>query len=236
MMDSTSKNDPQLAHLLAEIMTAMRELNKKFDSLVEQMSDQKKVQELFQAELEVLKTNMAKVHAKGTSGVAPKSPVAPQSISSPPQEREIVKAPVDPKPVPSATQGTPSNTWVTVAKSKAKAKPSIKKLAATGRAFAPPTVASTVGRYDYVYLHQSRRLDRKEIRSRFTSLGIDTSRILDLSFPARSVVGILLHAEYKPEFLAKLSACKIVPIANFDPLSHEHVIDPKFKDVPVTQR
>ncbi|KAI8329012.1 hypothetical protein BD560DRAFT_319183, partial [Blakeslea trispora] len=123
-----------------------------------------------------------------------------------------------------------------VAKSKAKAKPSAKKLAATGRAFAPPLASTSPGRYDYVYLHQSRRLDRKEIRSRFTSLGIDTSRILDLSFPARSVVGILLHAEYKQEFLTKLNACKIVPIATFDPLSHDHIIDPKFKDMPATQR
>ncbi|KAI8348652.1 hypothetical protein BD560DRAFT_338175, partial [Blakeslea trispora] len=141
-----------------------------------------------------------------------------------------------PKEVPKPTQEAPANTWVTVAKSKAKAKPSAKKLAATGRAFAPPLASTSPGRYDYVYLHQSRRLDRKEIRSRFTSLGIDTSRILDLSFPARSVVGILLHAEYKQEFLAKLNAYKIVPIATFDPLSHDHIIDPKFKDMPATQR
>ena len=163
MMDSPSKNDPQLAHLFAEIMTAMRELNKKFDSLVEQMSDKKKVQELFQAELEVLKANMAKVATKGTSQVPTDSPVSPKSVTASKKGKEVVNEAAASKPAPTATPATPANNWVTVVKSKAKAKPSAKKLAATSRAFAPPPATATSGRYDYVYLHQSRRLDRKEI-------------------------------------------------------------------------
>jgi hypothetical protein len=52
-------------------------------------------------------------------------------------------------------------------------------------------------------------MDRKSIRNLFQKLGIDPVRILDISFPARSVISILIHAAYHTEFLAALTGAKL---------------------------
>ncbi|KAG0816115.1 hypothetical protein G6F19_012928 [Rhizopus arrhizus] len=104
--------------------------------------------------------------------------------------------------VDSSTTATSSNpaAWITVAKRPAKPKYGVltseRKRQATARAFNAPTPFSSPG-YDYVYVHRSRRLNRSEIRQRFRKLGIDTSRILDISFPASGIIGLLVHKEFK---------------------------------------
>ncbi|KAG0756184.1 hypothetical protein G6F57_013421 [Rhizopus arrhizus] len=104
--------------------------------------------------------------------------------------------------VDSSTTATSSNpaAWITVAKRPAKPKYGVltseRKRQATASAFNTPTPFSSPG-YDYVYVHRSRRLNQSEIRQRFRKLGIDTSRILDISFPAGGIIGLLVHKEFK---------------------------------------
>lgn len=102
---------------------------------------------------------------------------------------------------------------------------------ATAQAFASPRPSDTTSRYDYVYIPRGRRMDRKDMPQRFQNLGIDTVLILDISFPARSIIGVLFHSEYQSEFLELLAASRAKPIEAFNLCAQEHVVDPRFHDL-----
>lgn len=139
---------------------------------------------------------------------------------------------------PATTNCNPSQvptTWSTVVRQR---RPPIseRKRLATARVFAPPRPSDATPGYKYVYIPRARRMDRKDIRQRFQKLGIAPIRILDITFPARSVIGVLIHSDFQEEFLNSLAASKVEPIQGFDPLAHEHVADPQFKDMAIPQR
>ncbi|KAK4509115.1 translational activator for mitochondrial COX1 [Mucor velutinosus] len=67
-------------------------------------------------------------------------------------------------------------------------------------------------------------------------ISIDNLRFLDLNFPARNTIGVLLHEAYLDEFKAKLLEIDTQPIQNFDPLDHHHVADPKYHDLSEERR
>ncbi|KAG0973712.1 hypothetical protein G6F29_012676 [Rhizopus arrhizus] len=98
------------------------------------------------------------------------------------------------------------------------------KRIATARAFTIPST-ETNG-YDTIYIPRSRRLSRTEIRRRFHRLGIDINRIIDISLPARSVIGLLVHQAFKSELVATLQDCHIQIIPDFSPSAPEHIADP----------
>jgi hypothetical protein len=79
-------------------------------------------------------------------------------------------------------------------------------------------------------------MDRKSIRNLFQNLNIDPVRILDISFPARSVISVLIHTEYQTEFLAALAGAKVRPLENFNPLAQEHIADPQFATMDLHDR
>lgn len=135
---------------------------------------------------------------------------------------------------PSTTLST-APSWTTVVRRR---KPPVSERTrlATARAFAPPRPSDTTSGYAYVYIPRSRRMDRKDIRQRFHNLGIDTARILDISFPARSVIGVLIHSEYQSEFLELLAASKVKPTEAFNPCAQDHIADPRYNDMSIPQR
>ena len=114
-------------------------------------------------------------------------------------------------------------TWVDITRRA----PSARKLAAAVRAFSPADPSAPSG-YEYVYLPRKRKFSRQEIRANLRRLGIDPSRLLDISFPARSCVGLLVHTQYLAELLSQLAAAKVSPVLNFDPVDPTHLADPKF--------
>jgi hypothetical protein len=79
-------------------------------------------------------------------------------------------------------------------------------------------------------------MDRKSIRNLFHTLSIDPVRILDISFPARSVISVLIHTEYQTKFLAALAGAKVRPLENFNPLAKEHIADPQFATIALHDR
>jgi hypothetical protein len=79
-------------------------------------------------------------------------------------------------------------------------------------------------------------MDRKSIPNLFQNLSIDPVRILDIPFPARSVISILIHAAYHTEFLAALTGAKVRPPENFNPLDPKHIADPQFADMATNDR
>ncbi|KAG1165141.1 hypothetical protein G6F35_018948 [Rhizopus arrhizus] len=67
-----------------------------------------------------------------------------------------------------------------------------------------------------------------EARHRLSRLGVDSWRILDVCYPAHSVVGLLVHLQYKPALLSLLEKAKIPTLDTFDPLDPDNLADPKF--------
>ncbi|KAG1026495.1 hypothetical protein G6F25_012673 [Rhizopus arrhizus] len=108
------------------------------------------------------------------------------------------------------------------------------KRIATARAFTIPS--TEINGYDTVYIPRSRRLSRTEIQRRFHLLGIDINRIIDISLPARTVIGLLVHQTFKSELVATLQDCHIQIIPDFSPSAPEHIADPKYSTYSVEER
>jgi hypothetical protein len=108
-----------------------------------------------------------------------------------------------------------------------------RKTAAAIRGFQPNTGPQG---YDFVYICRSRKMVRSEVRSRLRRLGVDTARILDITFPARDVLGLLVHVQYKPLLKDTLVKQKIQPLEKFDPLDPKHIADPKHASLAAADR
>jgi hypothetical protein len=90
--------------------------------------------------------------------------------------------------------------------------------------------------YAHVYINRSRRFTRTEVRKNLRLLGVESSRIIDVTFPARDIIGLLVHVQYKPELLQLLAARKIAVDEKFEPLSPKVLADPKYKDKTDAER
>ncbi|KAI8968609.1 hypothetical protein BDF20DRAFT_803873, partial [Mycotypha africana] len=156
----------------------------------------------------------------------PTSPVAlPRGI----QEPETHSVP--------ATQPAGPIDWASIVTRPAKKirPPTPKKVEAISRCF-NPTPTGPQG-FQYIYLHRSRRLTHVECRKNLRLLGAEPSRILDIMFPARNVVGLLVHIQYQEEFLQILAKANVKPInSEFDPTDGKHVADPKYASLSNDER
>ena len=81
--------------------------------------------------------------------------------------------------------------------------------------------------YDFVYLKSQHRTTHSEVRRRLRILGAAHARVLDIQFPTRGVIGLLVHATYKPTLVELFHKVNINPIANFDPTAASVISDPK---------
>ncbi|OAD80285.1 hypothetical protein PHYBLDRAFT_160932 [Phycomyces blakesleeanus NRRL 1555(-)] len=109
--------------------------------------------------------------------------------------------------------------------------PSAHRVAVSQRLFSDKT--SPDG-FEYVYIPRSRRIMHSEVHRSLRTLGVDTGHLLDINFPARGVIGILLHVQYLEEFKSQLASAKVSLVSNFDPLDPKNVADPKFVNLSVS--
>ncbi|OAD66158.1 hypothetical protein PHYBLDRAFT_73706, partial [Phycomyces blakesleeanus NRRL 1555(-)] len=128
--------------------------------------------------------------------------------------------------------GLEASTWASkasvslpVTAPKISAVPSACRIAASVCMFALPSGPSG---YEYIYIPRSRRLKYKEVCSSLCTLGVDSSRLLDINFPARGVIGVLVHVQYADAFKAKLITASVEILDAFDPLDPDNVADPKY--------
>ncbi|KAG1282527.1 hypothetical protein G6F64_014143 [Rhizopus arrhizus] len=84
--------------------------------------------------------------------------------------------------VSSPSLGTAASSWATVASRGSKNK--LRRRAAAARGFQPVTGEQG---FEYIYIPRSRKMTYTEARRRLGRLGVDTWRVLDVSFPAHSV-------------------------------------------------
>lgn len=177
----------------------------------------------------------------------PEPPAASMDCDLPSPEPVAPVAPAAPvEPVsaaPTASDTASGGTTVPAAssrprRSRAKQQPTPKQVARSLRLFQEPDPDAPSG-FVYVYVSWagSQRLSRAAIRGHLrTGVAIDTGRILDISFPARGVMGLLVHAQYAPLLTAKFRAPGIRVLSDFDPLNPDHLLDPKFADLPASGR
>ncbi|KAI9324106.1 hypothetical protein BD770DRAFT_297690, partial [Pilaira anomala] len=102
-----------------------------------------------------------------------------------------------------------------------------KKRVSAARAFQSLEFKGEQG-FAYVYLGRSRKITRSEVRSRLRRSGVDTGRILDVSFPVSGVLGVLMHVQYVKEFTATMKKVSAQVFDTFDPLDPKNLADPKY--------
>lgn len=137
----------------------------------------------------------------------------------------------------SAPTSDPATTWahlVTQNRPPRVSRP-VRKVAAALRAFQPVDPAAPTG-FGYLYLPRSRQMSRADIRRRLRTIGIDTSRVLDICFPARGKMGLLVHAQYVQTVTDIFSAGKVPVDMTLNPQDPQYLEDPKYKDLSVADR
>lgn len=90
--------------------------------------------------------------------------------------------------------------------------------------------------FQYVYIGRSRKISRPETRKRLKLVGIDTSRIIDITFPATGVLGVLVHASYAPVFTQIMTSVGAGLVKDFDPLDPKHLANPLYATYTDTAR
>jgi hypothetical protein len=91
----------------------------------------------------------------------------------------------------------------------------VQKQQAATRLFSRP---SNNQGFKYIYLHTRARIPIRQVRQRLCRMGINTNRILDIHYPTRNVVTMLVHLDFVDTFQQQLKRCGVVPILDFNPL------------------
>ncbi|KAI8975792.1 hypothetical protein BDF20DRAFT_880784 [Mycotypha africana] len=79
--------------------------------------------------------------------------------------------------------------------------------------------ASSNPGYQYIHLPCRVRHKLKELRAKLAAIHINPSRILDIQYPAKQTVSLLVHNDYAPIVKQRLTKAKVPILADFDPLS-----------------
>ncbi|KAG1034667.1 hypothetical protein G6F43_013363 [Rhizopus delemar] len=90
--------------------------------------------------------------------------------------------------------------------------------------------------YEYVYLPSRYREPISSLRSKLHKLKINNARVLDVHYPDRQVVALLVHTEYTADLLAAFAKAKVEPIQGFNPLHPDLLRDPKYANLPESDR
>ncbi|KAG2192241.1 hypothetical protein INT47_009233 [Mucor saturninus] len=146
--------------------------------------------------------------------------------------RPTAKASAKPTASPSKPGLTMAQKVALNASKPVKPKPKPKQLTAEAIAnIARPFLERDVNEpsgFQYVYIGRSRKITRAETRKRFKLVGVDTSRIIDITFPATGVLGVLVHELYAPVFTSIMTSIKAGIIKDFDPLDPKHLANPVY--------
>ncbi|KAJ8651364.1 hypothetical protein O0I10_013120 [Lichtheimia ornata] len=90
-------------------------------------------------------------------------------------------------------------------------------------------------RYDIVYLTSPQRTSHGEARRALAIFNIPQARIIDVHFPIRGIIGLLIHADFKTELLDLLKQAKVNPV-DFNPTAPATIINPEYADYTGEQR
>ncbi|CEP20194.1 hypothetical protein [Parasitella parasitica] len=100
-----------------------------------------------------------------------------------------------------------------------------KREAAAARLLQPPS--NTQG-FQYLYLPTKARIPLGKLRTTLKKLRVNNGRILDLHYPDRNIVAVLVHNDYVPELTELLSKKGVNLITTFDPCAVSVLKDPQY--------
>ncbi|KAI8327649.1 hypothetical protein BC941DRAFT_477419 [Chlamydoabsidia padenii] len=98
-----------------------------------------------------------------------------------------------------------------------------------------PESSTIHGTYDYLTISLENPGSGTELRTKFRRLGITTSRLLDIHYPTKNALAILVHNDFTAEFLEHMTKFDIRPINDFDPNDPAHLQDPEYTSVNLTE-
>lgn len=104
---------------------------------------------------------------------------------------------------------------------------------AAARLLQPPSANQG---FQYLYLPTKARVPIGQLRSRLRKLDINNNRILDIHYPDRNVVALLIHNDYEDELRSQLKRFKISLKDDFDPCDPKILRDPKYVDFTDEER
>ncbi|KAG1373108.1 hypothetical protein G6F61_010460 [Rhizopus arrhizus] len=90
--------------------------------------------------------------------------------------------------------------------------------------------------FQYIYVLTKARVPIGQVRSRLRKLDINNNRILDIHYPDRNILALLVHNDYAAELRQQLQRFKITIKDDFDPCSPQNLRDPKYANLPVEER
>ena len=130
--------------------------------------------------------------------------------------------PLRPETQTANIQNSMASSWAhSISNKQPKATPEIqrRRLEAAARVFQRPT--ETHG-FQYVYLPSRARIPIGKMRGTLRRFGIDNSKILDIQYPARQIIGLLVHNDFTQILTEQLAERNIYPV-NFDLLDHKNI-------------
>ncbi|KAG2189521.1 hypothetical protein INT46_000894, partial [Mucor plumbeus] len=90
--------------------------------------------------------------------------------------------------------------------------------------------------FQYLYLPTKARIPLGKLRTTFKKLGVNNGRLLDLHYPDRNIVAVLVHNDYATEFEELLSKKGVKLNTTFDPCAASVIKDPKYANDTPEQR
>lgn len=84
--------------------------------------------------------------------------------------------------------------------------------------------------FQYLYLSTKARFPVGQVRSRLRKLKINNDRILDISYPDRHDVALMVDNDYADELWSQLKKFKIILKDEFDPCDPKILRNPKYAD------
>ncbi|KAF7720456.1 hypothetical protein EC973_008472, partial [Apophysomyces ossiformis] len=207
------------------------------NEIVKLRADFAKEREQWSEERRALMSLLTKLQNKldkyETNSVSKKIPTKKQQPAPPPvpQKASVTSTTMDsihaPPSKPTFAKIAAKNV---PAKKQTKAKVSLETIQ---RTLSPATGPSS---YTFVYLACRRHLRHSEVRNFLGVLKVPQSRIIDVQFPARGTVALLVHADFKSELVSLLTENKVPVKPVFDPTNADILGDPKIASCTAAER
>ncbi|KAG0755558.1 hypothetical protein G6F16_011315 [Rhizopus arrhizus] len=105
--------------------------------------------------------------------------------------------------------------------------------AAAARIFHPPSLNQG---FKYLYLPTKAPIPVGTLRTTLRKVGVNNARLLDIHYPARNTLAILIHNDYEKEFTELIHHHNITIKADFNPSSGEILADPKYSTMTQDER
>ncbi|KAG1035483.1 hypothetical protein G6F43_013222 [Rhizopus delemar] len=211
-----------------------RFLNQRLNALEEVMAENKRLR----TDLDLAQQRIAELEAQISTDAIPileLDPKATQGTEASKYATPTVSLTTTSKPLSFAAVANKGKD-APAPKSKAPArrrKTTARQMEAIHRRFVPVAAHHD---YEYVYLPSRYREPISSLRSKLHKLKINNARVLDVHYPDRQVVALLVHTEYTADLLAAFAKAKVEPIQGFNPLNPDLLRDPKFASLPESDR